>query len=306
MTYQEVEEARKIYLKRIKTQILVTVIIIVVASIALFVNTGSATQGFLYCLLIAFMVAMFSFILCILLNSKISTAYSKAYKAFFVEQNLRKVFSDLHYDHSTGIPPSVLSSTGMINTGDRYTANDLVKGKYKKVNFAQSDVHIETRHTDKDGNTQYVTIFRGRFMIFDFPKQFTFRLALVGKRFPAFRKPGRNKTNGRKMETLSTESGEFNKLLKTYAEDGFEAFYILDPALIADIEDLTTHYKRRILFCFFDNYLIIGIHDGKDSFEPPTAFKSIDESKENAKVGNDIKMITKFVDELSLDRKLFK
>lgn len=52
--------------------------------------------------------------------------------------------------------------------------------------------------------------------------------------------------------------------------------------------------------------LIIALNDGKDSFEPPKASKPIDERAELAKIHADIKIITDFVNQLSLDRKLFK
>jgi hypothetical protein len=69
--------------------------------------------------------------------------------------------------------------------------------------------------------------------------------------------------------------------------------------------DIATKHKKRVLFAFFENRLIVGLDDGKDSFEPPFAMKQIDEAKEIAKISNDIKIITDFVDQLSLDRKLF-
>lgn len=301
MTYQEVENVRKAYLKRLAIQCLV-VVAIIISIVSILVQNDAIYEGWV----ITFSLPFFIIILFSIFNNKVRRSYRKAYKGYFVEQNLRKIFTDLEYSHEQGIPSLVLYSTGVINTGDRYSSNDFTKGKYKGVDFAQSDVHIEVKNTDSDGNTTYTTIFKGRFMVFEFPKKFNYKLALVGKRFPAFKKPSANKTTGRKMETISTESTEFNRILRTYAEDGFEAFYILDPALIAKIEDITTHYKRKIIFCFINNSLIIGINDGKDSLEPPRPFRHINEAKENAKVSSDIKIITDFVDQLSLSDKLFK
>ena len=139
-----------------------------------------------------------------------------------------------------------------------------------------------------------------------FPKKFTFKLELVGRRFHAYRIPGKDEKTHRKMSTISTESSEFNDAFKIYAEDGFEAFYLLDPKMISRILDISTHYKNKTLFCFVDNKLYILLDNGKDSFEPPKPSKPIDEQAELAKVSAEIKVITDFVDQLSLDRKLFK
>ena len=224
---------------------------------------------------------------------------------FRKEQNLRKTFTDLSYDHQAGLARNLLDLTGMINTGDRYSSNDYTSGKYKNVAFHQSDVHIETRYTDSDGGTYYATIFRGRFMIFEFPKQFNFKLEIVGRSFYAYKKPGKNAKTGQKAQKIATESNEFNRMFRVFGQDGFEAYYILDPAFMVKIMDIATMHKDRVLFAFFENQLIIGLDDGKDSFEPPSPLKKIDETKESAKATQYIKTITDFVDQLSLDRKLF-
>ena len=264
---------------------------------------GSAFLSFISC---SFFLLGATIIVTSLFNRKLRDEYHKAYKGYFIERNLRAVFSNLEYSHELGLPPSFLYNTGMINTGDRYRSNDYVRARFKNVAFCQADVHIEVEDTDSDGDTHYYTIFRGRFMVFEFPKEFNFKLALVGKKFAAFKKSGRDKKTGRKLEKFATESPTFNKLIKAYAEDGFEAFYLLDPKIIATIEDITTRYDGRVALFFCNNQLIIGLNNGKDSFEPPRPFRPIDEAKEDAKVASEIKIITDFVDSLSLNRKLFK
>ncbi len=232
--------------------------------------------------------------------------YQKAYKAYFVEKNLRQVFTNLRYNHEAGIDKNILKSTGMVNTGDSFSSNDLTVAKYKDVLFMQADAHIEEEHTDSDGDTTYVTIFRGRFMIFEFPKKFNFRLEVIGKRFGAFCVPGKNAKTGRKVSRIKTESSDFNKSFRVYGDDGFEAYYILDPAFMEKIQHIGETYKYNLMFGFIDNMLLVGLNDGKDSFEPPTYRKPINEKAELEKISNDIRVITDFVDKLSLDRKLFK
>lgn len=303
MNYQEVEQARELYSKKIKKELFV-IIAICIGLIVLLSMNGGAVLGFAFSAF--FMVIMVSTIITSLVNRKARRAYHQAYKKYFVERNLQSIFTNLTYSHEAGLSPVVLQRTGMINTGDRYSSNDFATGEYKDVSFTQADVHIETEHTDSDGDTHYVTIFRGRFMVFEFPKKFNFRLGLIGKKFQAYRKPSTNKATGRKVTKISTESNEFNSMFRIYGEDGFEAFYILDPAFMVKLMDINTRHKGKIIFCFIDNQLIIGISDGKDSFEPPRPFKQIDEATENAKVSSEIKTITDFVDQLSLSRKLFK
>ena len=45
--------------------------------------------------------------------------------------------------------------------------------------------------------------------------------------------------------------------------------------------------------------MLVALDDGKDAFEPPKFTKPIDEKQEMAKVREDIKVITDFVDVIS-------
>lgn len=234
--------------------------------------------------------------------------YRKLYKAYFIEKTLKSVFTDIRYDHGYGIDRNVLAETGMVNTGNLYSSNDFTIGKYKDVAFEQADVKIQEEHTDSDGDTYYVTTFCGRFMMFEFPKKFNFRLELIGKKFGASAtRINRSDKTKLKTQEIKTESVEFNKLFKIIAEDGFEAYYILDPAFMEKIQSIAELYNHKVLFGFFDNKLLVGLNDGNDSFEPPKNLsKPINEQEELAKVKGEIKVITDFVDVLKLDNKLFK
>ena len=308
MTFQNVEVAREAYHQKTKKAWGIVAIIVlgvlVFSLVPQFIN-GFGPDSVMPSICFAFVLFVFGVIITSFITRKEAAAYRRAYKAYFVEQNLRNTFTNLQYSHEAGLNHQILDSTGMINTGDRYSSNDLTIAKYKDVQFTQADAHIETEHTDSDGDTTYITIFRGRFMIFEFPKKFNFKLELIG-RFGAARVPGKSQITGRKMQKISTESTEFNKLFKIYADDGFEAYYILDPAFMTKIENIAKRYNDKVLFGFINNQLLIGLSDGKDSFEPPKASKPINEQAEMEKIRSDIKVITDFVDELSLDRKIFK
>jgi hypothetical protein len=309
MKFEDVENARVQYKDKLTKASLITMSILFVLALIMFFAITGANFSIVTILPALFMSAIFVFaitaIIVAIATRKEAAEYKKTYKAYFVEQNLAKTFTNLQYQHEAGLNKQVLAATQMINTGDRYSSNDLTMGKYKNVNFTQADVHIEEEYTDSDGDTHYTTIFRGRFMIFEFPKKFNFKLEVVSKFFGAGRIPGKNLQTGRKFEKFEVESIDFNKKFKIYAEDGFEAFYLLDPSFILKIEKVSAEYDKKMIFCFVDNKLYIGLNEGKDSFEPPRPSKPINEQLEIEKVSHDIKIITDFVDELSLDRKIF-
>ena len=234
--------------------------------------------------------------------------YVSNFKNYFVKRTLEKIFTDLQYNPNRGIPESVISGTGMMYTGDRYTTNDLISGKYKNINFMQSDVHIEEEHqsTDSDGHTTtyYVTIFQGRWMIFDFNKTFKANVEVCEKGFSG------NQANtlfGKsKYQKVKMESEEFNKKFRVYAQDPHEAFYIITPSLMEKIKRLEAANKGKLFLGFCNNQLHVGIHDGSDSFEPGSCFSKINEEEVMNRMSTDVSKITMFVDELQLDNDLFR
>ena len=85
-----------------------------------------------------------------------------------------------------------------------------------------------------------------------------------------------------------------------YAEDGFEAFYLLDPAIIERIEKLGARYKDKVAVFFYKGFLHVAIKDSSDSFRVPKASKPIEEGTEMGKVREDLKVLTDLVDGLKL------
>jgi hypothetical protein len=228
-------------------------------------------------------------------TSKEQKAYRDAYKSHFVTETLNKVFTDLTYAHDAAMPRSIIADTRMMNMGDTYGSNDYVIAKYKGIPFKQADVHIQEQHTDSDGDTTYVTIFRGRWITFDFNKKFEKRLLVEGKHFGCA-----CISRSDKFQKIQLESIEFSRNFNVRAQDGFEAYYLLDPAVMERIQKLSDLHNGRVMVCFADNKMHIGINNNIDSFEPPSVKNPIDEKHEFNKVINDIKVITNIVDELKL------
>ena len=235
--------------------------------------------------------------------------YRAAFKDAFVKRSLESVFTELRYEPEQGIPYDTIASTKMMNMGDCFHSEDYVHASYREVRFEQSEVHIQEEHhsTDSKGHssTHYVTIFRGRWMIFDFNKEFRAKVQIVQKGFRTARRKrffGKKETLFQKVET---ESETFNQQFQVYAQNEHDAFYILTPAFMERVQNLAARNKGKLMFCFTGNRLHIAINDNKDSFEPGSVFKRPDEEKLTQKLRGEIAMITQFIDELSLDNDLF-
>lgn len=295
MSVEEVEELRK----KAKDSIVRTLLISVGIGFALaIIFKGPAT--IFYALVIGGIVSVVKV-------QKPKQEFIRAFKNTFVLKSLQSVFTDLVYEPEKGLDESIIRNTQMMNMGDRYSSNDFVSGKYKNINVVQADVHIEEEHesTDSDGHTSttWVTIFRGKWMIFDFNKTFKANIQVSQKNF------GNSKIKnwGQKVKykKVMMEDQAFNNQFKTFAQDEHDAFYVLTPSLMEKIKELSGNIQGKLLFCFIDNKLHIGLQNGKDSFEH-SIFTEINEEKVTNEISQDIKIITNFVDELSLDNTLFR
>ena len=293
MTFQDVETARQIYAEKFKKGLTVTIILTVLACASV-ILVGPILGVMLVIIVLGVSAIFTSFA-----TGKDRTAYRKAYKGYFVEQNLKKIFTNVDYAHDRGFTPNIVAESEMIRLAEKFYSNDLTLAKYKNINFAQADVAIIHEYTDDQGNTHEYPVFKGRYMMFEFPKKFDFRLEVVGRKFKLYRVPGKDRVKNRKMTRLETESTEFNHNFKIFGQDGFESFYLLDPAIIERINNIAKLYDYKLLLGFYDNKLIVALNDGKDSFEPARFTKPIDEPAEMQKVAGEIKVITDFVDVIS-------
>lgn len=293
-----VEELEKLRIKT-KNNIIKGILISLVVSIIFLIVFN---EGF-----VVFFVLSLGIIITAIVTAKPLKEFKLAFKDIFVKKSLDAVFTDLVYEPEKGLDESIISDTNMMYMGDRYTSNDYISGKYKNVNFIQADVHIEEEQTttDSDGNTTttWITLFRGRWMVFDFNKTFKANVQVSQKRF------GNSKISNWgeniKYKKVMMEDQEFNNNFRVYAQSEHDAFYILTPSLMEKIKRLSTSISGKLLFCFIDNKLHIGLQNNKDSFEH-SIFTKINEEEVINNISQDIKLITSFVDELSLDNDLFR
>lgn len=228
--------------------------------------------------------------------------FRTAFKEYFVLNYLKTIFTDLIYKPEYGLDESIIENTNMVDMGDRYSSEDYMSGKYKGINVVQADVHIEEIDNDDEGSSSF-TLFKGRWMIFEFNKTFKSNLQIYQKGIRSYNL--NNSLSKKYYNKVSLEDQEFNNIFTVYAQNEHEAFYILTPHFMERMKNISSIVRGSLLFCFIDNKLHVGLYDNNDSFEW-NIFKKLDESNLKNTIISDIKAITDFVDELNLDNTLFK
>ena len=250
-------------------------------------------------------IAVITTIVSTLLLRRSRAMFDKEFKDMFVLSTFEEVFDNVNYQPFDGLDRSIIRDTKMMYMGNRYSSNDYLEATYKGIPFKQADVHIEEETRDRDGHSRYVTLFKGRWMIFDFNKTFKANVQVVEKGFHNAKRTTIFGKEGEKYQKVEMEDVAFNKEFKVFAQNAHDAFYILTPAMMDRIRQVTGSSRGRIMFCFIDNALHVAIYDNKDSFEA-NIMKDIDFNAVKEDVLSDVRVITKFVDDLNLDTKLFK
>jgi hypothetical protein len=227
--------------------------------------------------------------------------YSKQFKRYIIEYGINQYFDDVKYQPDYGIDSSTVYSAGMVLKGNHFESEDLITGVFKGVPFTQSDVRIQRRQ----GPSRYakrIDLFCGRWMIFNFNKNFVCNLQVVEKGFFGSKK-GKDQY-GSRLHKLEMDDEAFNRAFKVNCEDNEEAYYILTPQMMRRMLELKENTKGQLMFCFMNNALHIACNTGRNSFEPPV-FNKIDLQKIMNDTYSDLSLITSFVDSLNLDNRLF-
>lgn len=239
----------------------------------------------------------------IVVENRITKPYKRAYKEQLVKGILSEKIDDLRFYPHSGIDKETVKSTDMMSLGNIYQVNDLIEGSYNGVRFSQSDILIQQR-TSNGKNTTTTTYLKGRWLIFDFNKKFYCDLQVRDRHFAYAKKSGGWFSDRDKTEKLETESVEFNRTFKVYAENDSEAFYILTPHFMEALMKAKVQADGEVLFCFVDSKLHVAVNNKADSFEPPV-WSPIDRETVRRSVTKDMSLITDLVDTLKLDERLF-
>lgn len=263
---------------------------------------------FVFIIFIIFIEIIFGIAMMIIIkniiNGKDIKKFNKEYKNIYVLNFLKQNFENIIYKPEEGISKKEIKKYNTLNLGDKFTSNDYICGTYKNVKFEQSDIHIQEKYEeeDKDGNKiiTWETTFEGRYMIFDFNKNFKSNVQVISDDFIKRSLPHIKNNKKVKLEDI-----EFNKMFKIYSEIEHDAFYILTPHFMEKIKKLYKELDAPIKLTFMENKLHVAVNNGEDSFEY-NVLNPINEEEIEQDIIKDIKLITDFVNELNLDNDLFK
>lgn len=230
-------------------------------------------------------------------------AFAIAYAKISKVQRLVKIASCTAIAQSVGVnyvidsfdPPafSRQRSLGLVPGFDRSRFEDLFHGDYQAASFDLCEAHLERRHTDSKGRTQWTTVFRGQLIRLAFPREFL-GVTIVRRDAGMFNVFG----GGRDLDRVRLEDPVFEKAFEVWGTDQVEARYLLHPALMHRLVDLETTLRGKKLRCAFEKGDLLIAIEGGDLFEIGDMFKPLADPARARRIVDDIAGVMRVMDQV--------
>lgn len=199
-------------------------------------------------------------------------AYRAIYKREIFAAAVAEIAPGMRYLPEHMVPQGQFEAGGLFNSSiDRYEGEDSFSGRVGATDFLFSELHVEREETSTDskGNTStnWVTVFKGIYLVADFHKDFHCRVTIV---------PDVAEANfgwlGRKLQGFSGDlvrlgNPDFEKAFKVTSDDDVGAHYLLTPDMQERFLDLRNRWPDGIRAALLDSCLHLAIPIRENWFE---------------------------------------
>lgn len=229
----------------------------------------------------------------------VNLRYKNAFKEQVVAKGLQSVLDNVDFQPANKLDESIIRAAALFPQYDIYSGNDYLAADYHGHHFVQSDVHLqeerEETYRDSDDELQtrtvYVSVFRGRLMVFDYDAISNELVAVYDRR------GGKPKSS----KAIQTELDAFNRKFSISAPSPTAALRILTPPVLEGIVLAAGKLGYPLDISFKDDKLYVALTCG-DAFE--AAGGDITLSEQRRRVTGEIKTMLDFVDTLYLEKPL--
>lgn len=247
------------------------------------------------------------------------------YKKVIVQNIIMECYDNAIYKPTIGLPKERLDKINMLNiggtfnnkksvdnetyqykdtfTGIQYSSSDYIKASYKNIIFEQADVSITKEVSDSDGGTRIITLFDGQWLIFKFDKTFIADFQVYHKDISITTTGNLYRKN--RLQKVELEDESFNNIYNIYAENPVNVFYVLTPPIVEKMKTIRSVIRGRLIFCFVNNELHIGLYNHKDFFEH-NVYQKIEFDETADLIKKDLSVVMSFIDLLIVNENLFR
>jgi len=256
-----------------------------------------------------FFFAVFALVGLKFIYSYLVNDYNVDFKNKIIAPLIYEIDKNLHYRPASHITTADFNRSKLFGVRpDRVSGNDYVKGSIDGINIEFSDFHAQKRHKDSKGKEYWESIFRGLFLISEFPKNFHAETIVLPdsaqKIFGDLIGGWLQSNNYSQNELVKMDNPEFEKEFVVYGTDQIEARYILTPSLMQKLLNYKKKTKHPIYVSFIGGKIYMAIEYNDDMFEA-SLFHSLLEYKIAIEYIKTLHLAIGIVEELKLNQKLW-
>jgi len=243
------------------------------------------------------------------LYTYLTNDYNVDFKNKIIAPLIHEIDNNLRYSPQAHISTAEFNRSKLFSARpDRVSGNDYVQGSIDDIPIEFSDFHAQKKHKDSKGRETWETLFRGLFLISEFPKNFHAQTVVLPdsaqKIFGDLIGNWLQSNNFSQNELVKMDNPEFEKEFVVYSSDQIEARYILTPALMQKLLNYKKKSKHPLYVSFIGGKIYMAIEYNDDMFEA-SLFHSLLEYKIAMQYLSTLHLAVGIVEELKLNRKLW-
>ncbi len=241
-----------------------------VVAFALLLSAGEIAPA---AIVVAVVSGIAGIIVYLVIHGGATGAYKEIFKREVFGAAVLEALPGMEYSPASMVPQDSFERGGLFSSSiDRYHGEDFFIGKTGATELSFSELHVERKETRTDSKgrtkTDWVTVFKGIYLIADFHKEFRCRVKIEPDVAEAnFGWLGR-KVQGISRDLVRLESPEFEKAFKVTADDPVAARYLLTPDMQERLLGLRGNWSPDIRAALMDSSMHLAIPKREDWFEP--------------------------------------
>lgn len=169
---------------------------------------------------------------------------------------------------------SFIQNLGLYGNFDNHQVSDVISGSYKEHKIIIFNAFLESRSSNpmdyiSTSRISHWTLFNGLMIHFAMNKPFLGKTLIFKKGMFDFYSRERNICKKHCLKKVEIKDSKFAGIFNTYSSDKNEVEYLLSDNLRKGLLSISTLFKKpNVEIFFFNNSLLISIHNYKNKFDP--------------------------------------
>ena len=214
------------------------------------------------------------------LKKKLTSKIKDQYVRILIEKS---GYKNVTYNIDSRLNSNYVNGKNYLRRPDRFTSSDEITGNVDGNDFLFSNVRLESRRTDSNGNTSYSTYFMGPWIEISLPRSIKGKIEIIEKR-------GVTSRSEKELEKFNTESINFNNKFNSFASDQSEYYKLMTFKKIEDLSLLERAVAGHFSIYYNGSRLTVLLNTKRYFFQPKISVSLLSEENQT-KIKKEIEIL---------------